>query len=405
VHVLAEQQWAAWLRRYDVANLWTLPMEVMVRGGKTQGVIGPVFLLAPLALLALRNRAGRRLILVGLVVLAAYFGNIGTRFLIPCLPFFSLAIALALGSPRIVLMAVVLVHALASWPDLITSYSSPYAWRIEHFPYQGALRLVSTDDYLRKNLYEYNVARMVEDHVPPGQRVFSLTGFPESYTSRDIISGTQAALNNTLNDILFNAWIPDFQPTRQFVFQFPETTADRVRLLETARGKEPQQWNVHEVRFLDHGTEVTRRPEWRLRAWPNPFEIQLAFDNSPVTRWRSWQTATPGMYIDVDFGRAEKIDEVYMETSRDFTWPIQIEVQKYEAGRWTTLASNYQERQVPVKGAIRRAATYELSARGIHYLLVQAGDWGAGDYTDDPEAWGLEVVALLPGATLYRVMQ
>ena len=36
----------------------------------------------------------------------------------------------------------------------------------------------------------------------------------------------------------------------------------------------------------------------------------MAFDNSQATRWRSWEVAGPGMYIDVDFGYPEAVDEV-----------------------------------------------------------------------------------------------
>ena len=403
VHVLVEQQWAEWLRRYGLKSLWALPMEVTVHGGYTQGIIGPVFLLAPLALLALRYRTGRRLVAPGLLLLAAYFGNIGTRFLIPCLPFFALAIALAVGNWRIPLAAMVVFQAVASWPAMLPRYANQYLWRIETFPYKGALRIMPQEEYLRRYLYRYDVIRMVEEHVPRGGRVFSLSGFATSYTSRDIISGTEAALNNTLNDILFTGWTPDYQPTRVFVFHFPETRTNRVRLLQTAQAKGSEQWNVHELRFFDDGVEVPRRAEWRLRAWPNPFEIQLAFDNSPATRWRSWQTAAPGMYIDVDFGREEGVDEVRMETSRDYSWPIQLQVQKTDAGRWVTLADRFEERDIHPSESIRRAATYELLARGIRYLLVQEHDWGEDDYNDDPEAWGLQVVARVPGGTLFRV--
>jgi hypothetical protein len=404
VHVLAEQQWAGQMRRYEMANLWALPMEVTVHGGKTQSIIGPVFLLAPLGLLALRYRAGRRLIAPGLLLLAAYFGNIGTRFLIPCLPFFSLALALALGNWRVVLTALMVFQAVASWPFTLPRFANPYLWRIDRFPYQGALRIVPQEEYLRKYLYQYNVVKLVEEHVPPGERLFSLSGFPQSYTTRDVVSGSEGALNNTLTDILFVGWTLDFQPTRLFDFHFPEKRMNRVRLLQTARAKGLEQWNVHELRFFSRGVEVERRAEWRLRAWPNPFEIQLAFDNSDATRWRSWQTGEPGMYIDVDFGRAESVDEVQMETSRDYSWPIRIEIQEMDAGRWVTLAGRFEERQIQPKESIRRAATYELLARGFHYLLVQDGDWGAVDYADDPEAWGLEVIARTPGATLFRVV-
>jgi hypothetical protein len=404
VHVLKEKEWTEWLRRYDVASLWKLPVEVTADGGHTQGIIGPVFLLAPLALFALRLKAGRRLIVPGLILLATYFSNIGTRFLIPPLPFFSLAMALAIENVPMMLAAVVVFHAVASWPSQITDYSNPYVWRIQRFPYRAALRILPEDAYLGTYLPEIEVSRMVDSKVPAGERVFSLNGFSESYTSRDVIEGFQGALNNTLNDFLTSGWLEDWQPTRLLVFSFPEHAARRIRLVLAARGQGFEQWNVHELRFFDHGVELPRTADWRLRAWPNPWDVQLAFDNSDVTRWKSWETGAPGMYLDVDFGSQKQVDEVRMETSRDFQWPMRFEVQMMEAGRWTSIADKYDERAMRPHGSLRRAATYELRARGVNYVLIQDGDFGADDLKDDPESWGLEVSGQTARATLYRIV-
>jgi hypothetical protein len=405
VHVLTEKDWAKWLRRYDIPNLWTLPVELTVDGGKTQGLIGPVFLLVPLSLLALRYRAGRRLILAGLVLLSTYFTNIGTRFLIPALPFFSLAMALALENVPMMLAGVVVFHAVASWPSQITDYSNPYVWRIMRFPYQAALRLSPEDSYLKQNFAEYPILRMLEEKVPKGERVFTPTGFATSYTSREIIQAFQGGFNNDLNDFLFLGWLQDYQPTRLLVFSFPEHPIRRIRLLLTAHGEGYEQWNVHELRFFDRQAEVPRNGSWRLRAWPNPWDVQLAFDNSEATRWRSWETGAPGMYLDVDFGSQQNIDEVHMETSRDWAWPFRFEVQSQDGqGGWTTLVDKFTERSMQIHGSTRRAAAYELRARGIHYVLIWDTDWGADDFKDDPEAWGFEIVAMTPRATLYRIV-
>lgn len=404
VHVLPIEEWARYLRRYDVANLWTLPIEDTVRGGRTQGIIGPVFLLLPLALLALRDRAGRRLLVAGAVVLATYFGNVGTRFLIPCLPFFSLALTIALSKPWPLLPAILIFHAIASWPEMLPVYASRYLWRVEHFPWRGALRIESREQYLQANLGHYNLIRMVDAQVPPRERIFSPTGLATSYMTHDLIEAFQGALNNTLSDFLSVAQYEDWQPTRALVFRFPERSINRVRLLQTAQATGAQQWNVHELRFFDHGREIARAPAWKLRAHPNPWEVQLAFDNSPVTRWRSWQTGAPGMFLDVDFGRAEQVDEVRMETSRDYAWPFRFRVETMESGKWAAVTDHFEEQPMHSRVPMRRAATYEFAARGIHYILIQDDDWGAADFNDDPELWGLAIVARSPGGTLFRVL-
>ena len=158
------------------------------------------------------------------------------------------------------------------------------------------------------------------------------------------------------------------------------------------------------MHFFDRNAEIPRRREWRLRAWPNPFEVQLAFDNSQATRWRTWQTASPGMYLGVDFERDEAIDEVRLETPLEVNWPIQLRVEKFEQGGWIALADHFEERPNALRNGIRRAATHEVYRRGVHYVLVGDHDFGANDYNDDPAEWGLQEVARVPRATLYRIL-
>jgi len=399
---LPEQEWTQWLRSYDLANKWTLPLQVTIYGDKTQGVIGVAFLALPLALLALRFRAGRRLLVPGLVMLAVYFANIATRFLIPCLPFFSLSLALALESAGPLLALLVVMQAFLSWPMVVSQSSARYGWHLAHFPIKAALRLVPEDRFLRETSPGFELARMVEQYVPRGERVFLLNGIPEAYTSREVLVGFQSSLGLTLQDMLATTWSEDSQPTRMLLFRFPGRSLRRVRLLQTARLPAPQQWSVHEVRFLNGGMELPRRPEWRLRAFPDPWNVQLAFDNSGATRWRSWEAASPGMYIDVDFGREQQIDEVRLETSPDASG-VQVELQAMERGRWVPLAGRPDQRKITPQGSLGRAAAFEFNARGIHYLLLQDGDYSADLVQDDPGEWGVSVVARRPGGILYEV--
>ena len=191
VHVSFEQALNENLRRYGLTNKWTLPLEVTMRGDKTEGVIGPVFLAAPLALLALRQSAGRRLKRwrAGAVLLAVYFFNIGTRFLIPCLPFFSLAMALSVdfshaASPGIDGVSCV----ITSWPAGIRVYADPYVWSLDKIRYKEALRRIPQDVELRRASGTYSLARMVETNVPKGERVLALGQYSASaYTNREVL--------------------------------------------------------------------------------------------------------------------------------------------------------------------------------------------------------------------------
>jgi hypothetical protein len=401
--VVAEQEFNEFLSRYGVENKWTLPLEVTIRGEKTTGLIGPVFLLAPLALLALRFREGRRLLLAGLLLFAPYLANVGTRFLIPCLPFFSLAMALAISYPP-ALAAMLVFHAVASWPSIIPRYASRYAWRLDRILYKQAIRKIPQDIYLRQNFGGYGIARMIDDAVPQGVRVLAVNGLPDSYSTHEILVGFQAAYNDDLADILNAGWDESRQPTRRITFKFPAQTVHRLRVLQTAVGAPLEEFKAHEVRFFSNGIELPRDPSWRLRAWPNPWDVQLAFDNSPATRWRSWETAAPGMYLDADFGRNQAVDEVRLDTSFDYA-NIRLQVEASDSsGRWTKIASEPDTKIIQAPVAIRKWASRELHARGIDYIVMQDTDWGAEDMREDPESWGFEVIAKGYGARIYKVV-
>src|SRR6202035_1082397 len=94
------------------------------------GLIGPLFLLSPLALLALRFREGRQLLLAGLIFGAPYLTNVGTRFLIPAVPFISLSLALALSGLEWLLLVLVAAHAISCWPNVVQRYCSTAAPRV-----------------------------------------------------------------------------------------------------------------------------------------------------------------------------------------------------------------------------------------------------------------------------------
>lgn len=410
-HPIFEKEYSDALRSYDVPDKRALPLEVTIRGDKTQGVLGMTFLLAPLALLALRYRHGRRLLAAALVMGAPYFANIGTRFLIPALPFVSLAMALGIGGipaagPGL-LAALMLFHAATSWPDELRRYADRFAWRLDHILFSPALRLMPQEQFLRKNDLDYGAARLVEATVPKGERILGLRGVPYAYCNREFLVSYQGALNQTLIDFINVAIVEDYGPTSMESFKFPERTARRLRVLQTATVHDANaQWSVHELRLFDHGVEIPRGPEWRLRAWPNPWEVQLAFDNSLATRWRTWENVKPGDYLDVDFGAEHPVDEVRIDTSPDY-YEIRLQVEALDSnGKWVFLAKGPK-----VVGAdhdkysLRRAATYEMKARGIHYFLVGDDSFGANDIRDDPGAWGLVELASGYGIRIYRVAQ
>ncbi len=118
--------------------------------------MGPVFLLLPLGLLALRSAAGRWLWIAGsLLALLPWLTNAGTRFLM--LSFFALALVLVL--PRPAAWILLFFHAVLCWPGVVGYYERPGLWRLHGFPWRAALRLDSERDYLRGAISDYNVAK------------------------------------------------------------------------------------------------------------------------------------------------------------------------------------------------------------------------------------------------------
>jgi len=400
-YVLIEKIWMARMRTYGLANLWTLPLEVTIRGEATQGLLGPVFLAAPLALLALWSREGRKLMVPFALVFITYFGNIGTRFLIPCLPFLSLAMLIALEGVAPALALLIAFHAVTSWPTVLMRYT--HAWSLSGIPYKAALRMIPEEEYLGAH-HEYQWARMVEKYVPPGKLVFTLTGLPDSYTTREALFIYWGALSNDIGDALTMGWNKAWQPARLSSFILPGGKYRRLRVVQIGTATIPEeQWNIHEMRLFHRGSELPRRPEWRLQASPNPWGVQRAFDNSEATRWRSWETLRPGMWITVDLRREEPVDRVQLELSGD-EWDARMRVETTGAnGSWVPLAAAAEERTVRYSTSLRRSATYEAHLRGVDYFLIKDDDFGAGDYAEFSDDWGLTRLEHAYGASLYKV--
>src|SRR5262249_2100899 len=144
-------------RHYEGFNLRSAPRELTV-GSKLQGNFGPIFLLLPIGLLALRRDVGRWIWLVGGLLAIPWLSNQGARFLMPSLPFFALALAMSLeGLAPLAMWAAVAIHALTCWPPVAAMYQSPDAWRLRDLPWRAALRAESEHGYLAREVWEYQL--------------------------------------------------------------------------------------------------------------------------------------------------------------------------------------------------------------------------------------------------------
>jgi hypothetical protein len=404
VTTVFEKEYREYLTHYELSSLRQIPLEVTTYG-KLSGLIGPVFLLAPLALLSVFRREGRQLLLAALVFGATYFSNIGTRFLIPPLPFVALAMVLTLSRVPAIALALVLVHAYLSWPSIVPKYGREDAWRFRGIPWREALRIRPEDPYLMSRLPFYGAVRLIEKATAPGSTIFSTNPIPESYTSRRVRVEYYSAENQVIGRILRTGSVPEDAPTLRLRFAFARQALRAVRVVETATAAQSGSdlWTIHELRIFDGTRELPRQSRWRLRARPYAWGIQNAFDNSLVTFWISGDSLRPGMYLQVDFGRIEQADSLEIATAPN-QWQVRLELQGLSSeGQWKTLTKSPQQTEVGRPLGLRRAVAEELKRRGIDYLLLFDQDLGAGDLRDNAEQWGIRPLGAVQGTRLYQL--
>lgn len=392
-----EADYRHYLSLYDLTSRWQIPWAAIV-SGRLVGLLGPVFLLAPIALLALRQRAGRQLMLAAAVFGSTYFGNIGARFLIPTLPFLALAMMLGLAN-RALATAVVLAHSVLSWPWIIPRYALPGSWSLYEFPFRYAMRFRPEAEYLRSHLPDYEVDALIDRVTEPGATVFTYRAIPEAYTSRRLLVEYESASNHVDSLILSTAFLHDWRPSWRAGFSFSGQPLRGFRLVQTAAGRSP--WRIHELRAFNGGVELSRE-SWAATAHPFPWGIEDALDGNPVTFWECGNALSAGSYVEARFSSPQTLDSVLLETS-----PNQPELRlelygETESGAWKRLSADPDIFSADVPD-LRQAAVEELRRRGIGYLLLFEPDELSKPVREAGEAAGLQEAGRSGEARLYRL--
>ncbi|MGE5489102.1 MAG: discoidin domain-containing protein [bacterium] len=392
---------AAW---GNLETKWAIPLEATVSGLRLQGLLGPSFLLLPLGLLALRRREGRQLLLAALVFGLTYPQNLGTRFLIPMLPFAATALGLVVAGWKWAAPLLLAFHALTAWPMFVKYYCHPWAMRVEAFPIKAALRLEPESEYLRRVLPNYEIGRMVEMLVPPGGRVLSQDGPPMAYTRREVLVSYKSAPAQVMMDSLAALGNPEFQPVLRHTFRFEPIQARGVRILQNGRASWPDEfWSANEITIMSGARALERTARWRIGAHPNPWGAVRAFDGNPMTRWRTWETLAPGAHIEVDFGRTETIDAVELVGPGD-EWSSSMSVEVTLAdGRSIVVARKDETETIPAPADMRRLVTSAIKREGVNYLLVLNTEPYASDMMNDPAAYNVTLLGEQDGVRLYRI--
>ena len=380
--------------------LWRYPFELAV-GGSLVGIVGPAFLALPLGFIALRRRAGRLCWRTSVLLALPWVWNQGTRFLMPALPFLALAIMMAL--PNVLVWACLAVQSVGCWPQLAALYDSAHTWRLRGFPLAAALRIEPENDYLAARLGDYRIARIIQSGTRPRERVYSLISVAMSYTDREVLqfwhSAQAESFIDSLRVVSFDRDTPFYEVRAVWSPRLVWGVAVR------AAQSSPAEWCIHDLMLYSGGYRIFGSPQWRLRAWPNVWELPLVFDENRATRWRSWRPIRAGMYVEAAFDRPQVLSGAVM-TSHTPGFHVPFEFYLRGPHGWRLITARPDIKQTPL-GDLRMAATRAIRAAGYQYLLVSSDNEGNGPIgkaiAGHEVEWGLEKAGVEGRVTLYRI--
>ncbi|MEZ5362640.1 MAG: glycosyltransferase family 39 protein [Bryobacterales bacterium] len=377
------------------------PLEATWYGRRLGGFTGPVFLAAPLALLAIgRPLAGPLWGAVGLTILPWLISNGGTRFLIPPMVFLSLLMAIAVDrfgrKPGAVIgLTLALFHSVSSWPWAIREYHPLVSfWRIDDYPWPVVTGRENRHEFLNRHVYGYTVMRALSKLAPAGSKVFALGGLPEAYFPGELVVGHQGGINSELARELLAVIEPDFFVERIWRLPLPQPAEVSAIRLEQTNSHETSWWEIGEIRLLRDGKPVDQGIPRTASTDIFPFTAQRMVDGDILTVWRSWQPIIPG-YVEVDLERPVEADTIELRIPRGQHFPRYQCAYRDPAGQWHSFEPKIEEEYVETTPEQRkRQAWNALRAQGIGYLISNVEEGGhnivAKPIDEDPSSWGLE---------------
>ena len=372
---------------------WRIPIDLTITGNKVQGNLGPAFLLAPLALAGIKSPEVRRLLFAGTLFLLPWFANIGTRFLIPCAPFFALSIALTITKWKWAVPAFAIVQTIVSWPAIVGLYCEQYNWRLVDFPLAAALRQISEEDFIAPRIDTYPIARMVDRNTPASALIYTALPLPEAYSERTYILNYTGALNQALQEMRWTPFNTDFQPSVRLTFHANTPNVQAIRIVQ--KGGCQGLWSISEVRWTpDSPATITAKPE--------PWRAQWAHDGNPATRWKIWQSPQPGMYWEARFAQAQALETVEIDSSPDPSNTC-VELETQSSGTWTTTTNTQQIRAIPLPADLRRDIMEEFHNQGVTHILIHKDEPAAADFETRQSEWGIAKIAESGPARLYQI--
>jgi hypothetical protein len=395
-YAITEQTLTESLRNYGV-SFWQRFPELLT-GSRLQGVIGPAFALAPLGLLAARRRSGLLLVALAAAFSLPWWMNAGARFLMPAIPFVALAVCSAV--PFQAAAAILLLHAITSWPTAVPLYS-PRVLQLKDFPLGAALRLETEQEYVNRTSPEYRYVKMVEEHTPQEARIFDLTGAHVVYANRTYLGFWSSSLSTRLLEGMEFARTKGAPLLEATVAKFEPQLVCGIRIVQTAIRTQP--WNLNSVDLMIGRNRIEERSGWQVKASTNVWDTPLAFDSNMVSRWSTRRSAERGDFVQVDLSIPVRADSLQV------LWPMedhssQMRVDICAGGTWRTLPART---MVGPELNLRPAAVEMLRKSGITHILTPASYEGIGILGDrlvnEAGDWNLEVLANLDAVYLLRL--
>ncbi len=371
----------------DHPSLAQIPYEALVGGFALGGLLGPVLYLSPLVFFS-----RWRLVLPAVLFAAPFVLNLGTRFLIPGLPFVALGIAMVLSRWRGVWPAVVILHVALGCYPVTHAYANLYAWHIKEFPWRAALRLESEGSFIGRNVTEYPIFAALQ----PGKgKVLTYAQFADSYAGVEMITGTLSRQGVEMRELL---WTAQRQLQYGWQFWFPQQRLRGVRVSEREPGGASLMVaELHVYHLLEELPLVNPM----VRTEPRSSEARFVVDANPLTRWRGDQDPGRRGVLEVTWTEAAWLSRVVLEGAKD----VGLRVEGLgEDGQWRELPGMGQTMSFRHEG-LRRAATRALRQQGVRWVMLKKDDLGRASMEAAPEAWGVRLAGQGGGQWLFELVE
>jgi hypothetical protein len=129
------------------------------------------------------------------------------------------------------------------------------------------------------------------------------------------------------------------------------------------------------------------------------WEVPLALDTNPVSRWSTGQAGERGDYMQIEYTAPIVADSVDVVASIP---AVRIDI--CSAGAWTTVPTHTVD---AVELNLRPAAMQLVKQAGITHIVAPAASQGVGvlgeRLVNMPDDWNVEVVANLDAAYLLKL--